>query len=62
MFKPLINTDVAMPDDVFDALLIVEAKAIGMGLEVVDQGFVEECLATKDVDPSEFKAEFLYPG
>jgi hypothetical protein len=60
--KPFVNVDVAMPQDMLDALSILEAYCIGSNIKDVSTDFVKDFLSTRysaDLS-SQFQQQYLF--
>jgi hypothetical protein len=60
--KPFVNVDVAMPQDMLDALSILEAYCIGSNIKEVSTDFVTDFLSTRysaDLS-SQFQQQYLF--
>ena len=62
--KPFVNVDVAMPQDMLDALSILEAYCIGSNIKDVSTDFVKDFLSTKYSKDlaAQFQQEYLFRG
>jgi hypothetical protein len=60
--KPFVNVDVAMSQDMLDALSILEAYCIGSNIKDVSTDFVTDFLSTKYGAElsSQFKPQYLF--
>ena len=61
MLLPYINPESGVPDDMHLALVGLTIHAHTRGFKVVDEKFVLDYLKSKgEIDPSLFKAKYLY--
>jgi hypothetical protein len=60
--KPFVNVDVAMPQDMLDALSILEAYCIGSNIKDVSTDFVTDFLSTRYSEnlSSQFQQQYLF--
>ena len=60
--KPFVNVDVAMPQDMLDALSILEAYCIGSNIKDVSTDFVINFLSTKYSKnlATQFQQQYLF--